>query len=258
MKKLKIIAGPCLAESKEILTQSIEHLLNICNKYNNIDFYFKASYKKANRTSAGSFTGAGDEIALQWFNDIRKEYKIKMLTDVHSTEEVQIASKSVDVLQIPAFLCRQTELLTSAGQTGLPVNIKKGQFIAPDDMKKAAEKIIIAGNKNVWLTERGTCFGYHDLVVDFRSLIIMREYGYPVIYDATHSVQQPSIGEQSGGNPQFIFPLAKAAITTGIDGIFFETHPNPNEAKSDSKTQISLADAEKFIDMVVNMWEFLL
>jgi 2-dehydro-3-deoxyphosphooctonate aldolase (KDO 8-P synthase) len=252
MNNLILIAGPCLAESKEMLIQSVEHLLNICSKYNNIDFYFKASYKKANRTSYSSVSGVGDSIALQWLGDIRKEYNIKVLTDIHSIEEVKLAKEYVDVLQIPAFLCRQTELLVEAGKTNFPVNIKKGQFVAPDDMKKAAEKITAIGNKNVWITERGTCFGYHDLVVDFRSLIIMKEYGFPVIYDATHSVQQPSIGEQSGGNPQFIFPLAKAAIAVGVDGIFFETHPNPLKAKSDSKTQIPLTDAGNFVNMIIN------
>lgn len=255
MKKMILIAGPCLAESKELLQQTVEHLLNICSKYKNIDFYFKASYKKANRTSYDSFAGVGDSIAIEWLGDIRKEYKVKVLTDIHSVEEVKNVAKYVDVLQIPAFLCRQTELLVTAGKTGLPVNIKKGQFLAPDDMKKAANKIKSIGNQNIWLTERGTCFGYHDLIVDFRSFIIMKEYGFPVIYDATHSLQQPSIGEQSGGNPQFIFPLAKAAVTVGVDGIFFETHPKPDEARSDSKTQIPLSEAEKFISMLMEIYK---
>ena len=254
MKKIKLIAGPCLAESKTMLVQTLEYLLNVCAKYENIDFYFKASYKKANRTSANSFVGVGDSIALQWFSDIRKEYKIKMVTDVHSPDEVEVVSKNVDVLQIPAFLCRQTELLTSAAMTGLPVNIKKGQFVAPDDMKKAAQKITNTGNNNVWLTERGTFFGYHDLVVDFRSMLIMKEYGFPVIYDATHSLQQPSIGEQSGGNPQFIFSLAKAAMTLGIDGIFFESHPDPKLAKCDSHTQIPLSKVDSFVEMIMKIY----
>lgn len=256
MEKLKLIAGPCLAESKEMLIICVEHLLNICSKYNNIDFYFKASYKKANRTSSNSFMGVGDNIALQWFNEIRKEYNVRMLTDVHTVDEVEIASKNVDVLQIPAFLCRQTELLIAAGKTTLPVNIKKGQFTTPDAMKKAAQKTLTAENNNIWLTERGTFFGYNDLVVDFRSLITMKEFGFPVIYDATHSVQKPSVGEQSGGNPQFIFPLAKAAVSLGIDGIFFETHPNPKNAKSDAETQLQLSDTEKFIEMIVNMYNY--
>jgi len=256
MEKLKLIAGPCLAESKEMLIQCVEHLLNICSKYDNIDFYFKASYKKANRTSGGSFAGVGDNVALQWFDEIRKEYNVKMLTDIHSVEEVESVSKCVDVLQIPAFLCRQTELLVAAAKTTRPVNIKKGQFTTPDAMKKAAEKVLATGNNNVWLTERGTFFGYNDLVVDFRSLIIMKEFGFPVIYDATHSVQKPSIGEQSGGNPQFIFPLAKAAISLCIDGIFFETHPEPKNAKSDSETQLPLSEAEKFIEMILNMYNY--
>lgn len=249
---MKIIAGPCLAESEKMLNETAEHLLKICDKYPQIEFYFKASYKKANRTSYNSFSGVGDEKALSWLGAIRERYGVKVLTDVHSVEETKIAAEYVDVLQIPAFLCRQTELITAAAQTGRIVNIKKGQFLAPDDMKKAANKVILAGSKKVWLTERGTCFGYHDLLVDYRGLLIMKEYGYPVIYDATHSLQQPSIGEQSGGLPQFIFPLAKAAVAVGVDGVFFETHPNPYEAKSDAATQLPLAQAEEFIDMLIN------
>jgi len=256
MENLKLIAGPCLAESKEMLTICVEHLLNICSKYDNIDFYFKASYKKANRTSSNSFMGVGDNIALQWFNEIRNKYNVRILTDVHTAEEADIVSKNVDVLQIPAFLCRQTELLVAAGKTSLPVNIKKGQFTTPDAMIKAAQKVLTTENNNVWLTERGTFFGYNDLVVDFRSLVTMQEFGLPVIYDATHSVQKPSIGEQSGGNPHFIFPLAKAAISLGIDGVFFETHPDPKNAKSDTETQLPLSDAEKFIEMIVNMYNY--
>jgi 2-dehydro-3-deoxyphosphooctonate aldolase (KDO 8-P synthase) len=247
MEKFIIIAGPCLAESEYMVMHTAETLRSVCSKYPNVDFYFKASYKKANRTSYNSFTGVGDKIALKWLEDVRNQLGVKVLTDVHSPEEASLAAQYVDVLQIPAFLSRQTELLVAVGNTGLVCNIKKGQFLAPDDMKKAAAKVESTGNSKIWLTERGTCFGYHDLVVDFRSLLIMQEYGYPVIYDATHSLQQPSIGEQSGGCPQFITPLAKAAVAIGVDGIFFETHPNPADAKSDAATQLPLADAEKFI-----------
>lgn len=253
MKKLKIIAGPCLAESEKMLKDTAEYLENICAKYSNIDFYFKSSYKKANRTSANSFSGVGDEKALKWLNDIRKHFNIKVLTDIHSPEEAMMAAEYVDILQIPAFLARQTEILVAAAKTGLTINIKKGQFMAPDDMQKASEKIAATGNNNIWLTERGTFFGYHDLVVDFRSLLIMRGIGYPVIYDATHSLQLPSIGEQSGGSPKFIPALARAAVAVGVDGVFFETHPDPQNAKSDSATQLPLKQAEKFISMLVEI-----
>jgi 2-dehydro-3-deoxyphosphooctonate aldolase (KDO 8-P synthase) len=236
-----------------MLKNTAEHLKNVCEKLPNIDFYFKASYKKANRTSANSFTGVGDEKALKWMNDISNQLQINTLTDVHSIEEVKIAAEYVNVLQIPAFLARQTELLVSAGNTGLPINIKKGQFMAPDDMQKAADKIAATGNRNIWLTERGTFFGYHDLVVDFRSLLLMKKTNFPVIYDATHSLQRPSINEQSGGFREFIPALARAAVATGVDGIFFETHPEPENAKSDSATQLPLAYSEKFISMLVEL-----
>ena len=253
MKKIIIIAGHCLAESEKMVKDTAEYLQNVCAKFANVDFYFKASYKKANRSSYSSFSGVGDEKALNWLNDIRKALNIKVLTDIHSVDEAKTASEFVDVLQIPAFLSRQTEILTAAANTGLTVNIKKGQFLAPDDMKKAADKVTVAGNDKVWLTERGTFFGYHDLVVDFRSMLRMREFGFPVIYDATHSLQLPSIGEQSGGTPEFVIPLARAAVSLGIDGIFFETHPDPKNAKSDAQTQLPLKQAEKFISMLIEI-----
>jgi 2-dehydro-3-deoxyphosphooctonate aldolase (KDO 8-P synthase) len=257
MKKFIIIAGPCLAESEKMLKDTAEYLQNVCAKYSNVDFYFKASYKKANRSSHTSFSGVGDEKALKWLNDIRKMFNIKVLTGIHSADEAKRAAEFVDVLQIPAFLSRQTEILAAAASTKLTVNIKKGQFLAPDDMKKAADKISTVGNDKIWLTERGTFLGYHDLVVDFRSLLRMKEYGYPVIYDATHSLQLPSIGEQSGGTPEFIIPLAKAAVSIGIDGVFFETHPDPRNAKSDAQTQLPLNLSEKFISMLVEINSFI-
>jgi 2-dehydro-3-deoxyphosphooctonate aldolase (KDO 8-P synthase) len=256
MKKLIIIAGPCLAESEKMVKDTAEYLQSICAKFPNINFYFKASYKKANRSSHSSFAGVGDEKALRWLDDIRKNFNLKVLTDIHSVDEAKITAEFVDVLQIPAFLSRQTELLVAAANTGLTVNIKKGQFLAPDDMKKAADKISATGNDKIWLTERGTFFGYHDLVVDFRSLLRMKKFGYPVIYDATHSLQRPSIGEQSGGTPEFIIPMAKAAISVGVDGIFFETHPDPPNAKSDAQTQLPLNLSEKFISMLIEMNSF--
>jgi 2-dehydro-3-deoxyphosphooctonate aldolase (KDO 8-P synthase) len=228
----------------------------VCRNHD-VDFYFKSSYKKANRTSVGSFTGIGDEKALNIIADAGAKYSVKTLTDVHTSEEVRFAANYTDVLQIPAFLCRQTELLTAAGKTRKTVNIKKGQFMAPEDMQKAADKVRSTGNEDIWLTERGTFFGYHDLVVDFRSLMAMRETGCPVIYDATHSVQQPSRGAQSGGRPEFIIPLARAAVAAGIDGIFFETHPDPPNAASDAASQLPLPQAKLFINEIMRINEII-
>ncbi|MFH1051111.1 MAG: 3-deoxy-8-phosphooctulonate synthase [bacterium] len=242
-----IIAGPCVVESKEMLNEIASELKNQCDKFG-FNLIFKASYKKANRTSLSSFTGIGDTQALTYLKEISEEFSLPVITDVHSVEEVQLASKYVDVLQIPAFLSRQTELLVEAGKSGKKINIKKGQFMAPEDMKKAAEKVASTGNKNIMLTERGYSFGYHDLIVDYRSLLIMKDFGYPVIYDATHSLQQPSVGEQSGGYPRFIPALARAAVAVGVDGIFFETHPNPSKAMSDSATQLPLTSVVDFLE----------
>lgn len=241
-----VIAGPCVVESREMLREIASELKSVCAELD-IDWIFKASYKKANRTSIKSFTGIGDEKALSFLKEVAEEFSVSVLTDVHSVEEVDLASKYVDVLQIPAFLSRQTELLVAVGKAGKRVNIKKGQFLAPEDMKKAVEKVESTGNKDIILTERGYAFGYHDLVVDFRSLVILKEFGYPVVYDATHSLQQPSVGEQSGGYPKFIPALARAASAVGVDGIFFETHPDPKNAKSDAATQLPLSKVRDFL-----------
>ncbi len=269
-----IIAGPCVVESKQLLKKTASTLKKICDKFG-FELIFKSSYKKANRTSVKSFTGIGDKKALTYLRDIGKEFGVKVLTDIHSVEDAKVAAEYVDVLQIPAFLCRQTDLLIAAGKTGKTVNIKKGQFMAPEDMKMAAEKVESSGNKNIMLTERGCTFGYHNLIVDFRALIIMSDFGYPVIYDATHSLQKPSIGtpsggtpsggtssggtpsggSQSGGTPRFIPALARAAVATGVDGIFFETHPNPPDAKSDSATQLPLALVESFLHDIKSISE---
>lgn len=253
-KKFFIIAGPCLVESKELLDEVASVLVPLSKKFN-FDFYFKGSYKKANRTSINSFTGIGDEKALKYLQDINEKYSVPTLTDIHSVSEVELAKNYVDVLQIPAFLSRQTELLIAAGETGKIVNIKKAQFMAPADMEKACAKLASTGNEKIWQTERGTFFGYNNLVVDFRSLLIMKKFGYPVVYDATHSLQQPSIGEQSGGYPEFIPPLARAAAAVGIDGLFFETHPDPKNAKSDSATQLPLEKAEGFVESILKIRE---
>jgi 2-dehydro-3-deoxyphosphooctonate aldolase (KDO 8-P synthase) len=252
-KRPIIIAGPCLVESRDVIMRVAETLATIAQKLP-ISLILKGSYRKANRTSAGSFQGIGDEAALELLNEAGRQIGAPTLTDIHADHEAALAAAYVDVLQIPAFLSRQTSLLEAAAKTGRTVNIKKAQFMAPDDMAKAAEKVTAAGGKHVWLTERGTSFGYHDLVVDFRSLVIMRQSGYPVIFDATHSVQQPSIGAQSGGKREFIPALARAAAAVGIDGIFFETHPDPSQAKSDAATQLPLEQAGVFLQTVLDYW----
>ncbi len=250
-----LIAGPCVVESLELLDRTAGVLTEICSGLN-VDFIFKSSYKKANRTSSSSFTGLGDEKALGYLKEIAVKYKVRVLTDIHSVEEASMAAQYVDILQIPAFLCRQTELLHAAAETGKPVNIKKGQFMAPDSMKSAVEKVRQKSSSEVWLTERGSSFGYHDLVVDYRSLVIMKSFGCPVLFDATHSLQKPSAGIQSGGSPEFTFPLARAAAAIGIDGIFFETHPDPKKALSDPATQLPLSDAAEFIKQISGVWNY--
>lgn len=246
------IAGPCLAESKEMLTEVAEELKAVSFDFD-VEIIFKASYRKANRTSWDSFSGVGDLIALEWLAEIGEKYEMKLLTDIHSVEEAKIAAKYVDYLQIPAFLCRQTDLLIAAGETGKWVNIKKGQFISAETAIKAAQKVVSTGNNQVMLTERGTFFGYNDLVVDFRSLKIIADSGFPIIYDATHSVQKPSITNESGGYPEMIPILAKAAVAVGVNGIFFETHPDPKNAKSDRETQLPLSLANKFVSDLITL-----
>jgi len=244
-----LIAGPCVVENEETTFTTAKAIKEITTELE-IPFIFKSSYKKANRTSLHSFMGIGDKEALDILLQIKNEFSVPVLTDVHTIEEVDLAANYVDVLQIPAFLCRQTDLLLAAGRTGKVVNIKKGQFLAPEDMKHAAEKILSTNNHRVMLTERGTTFGYHNLIVDMRSLVIMRELGFPVVMDATHSVQLPSKGNLTGGQPKFITPLAKAAIAIGIDALFFEVHPNPKEALSDAESQLPLSELR---DLLVDL-----
>lgn len=244
-----LIAGPCVVENENLLRQTAAEIKSITSTLQ-IPFIFKASYKKANRTSALSFTGIGDEKALKLLRDVGREFDIPVLTDIHLPSDAEIAAESVDVLQIPAFLCRQTELLLAAGKTGKAINIKKGQFLAPEDMKHAAEKVLSTGNKNILLTERGTTFGYHNLVVDMRSLVIMRQLGYPVVMDATHSVQLPSKGDKSSGQPVFIKYLAKAAAAVGIDALFLEVHPEPEKALSDAESQLPLSELKQLLEEI--------
>jgi len=241
-----LIAGPCVVENEKITLTTAEQIKKITLKLG-IQFIFKSSYKKANRTSIKSFKGIGDSEAIKILNRVKQELEIPLLCDVHSVEEIPILSECADVLQIPAFLCRQTELLVAAGETGKAVNVKKGQFLAPEDMRYAIEKIESTGNKKILLTERGSTFGYHNLVVDMRSLVIMKEFGYPVVMDATHSVQLPGSGGKTGGQPKFIKPLAKAAAAVGIDALFLEVHPDPAKALSDAESQLPLSELEKLL-----------
>jgi 2-dehydro-3-deoxyphosphooctonate aldolase (KDO 8-P synthase) len=237
---LAVIAGPCVVESRDLVLRVATELRRLSEAYG-IPLVFKSSYRKANRTSRDSFSGIGDDKALAILEEVRSQLQLPVVTDIHLPEEAKRAAEVVDMIQIPAFLCRQTDLLQAAGETGKAVNIKKGQFLAPEDMRFAVEKVTSTGNTNVLLTERGTTFGYHNLVVDMRSLVIMQQIGFPVILDATHSLQLP--GQQmdkSGGQPEFIGPIARAGVAAGCDGIFLETHPDPPSAKSDSATQLRL------------------
>ena len=241
-----LIAGPCVVENEKITFSTAEQIKSITSKLG-IPFIFKSSYKKANRTSLNSFKSIGDEAAIKVLADVKQKFDVPVLTDVHSIAEIAITVEVADVLQIPAFLCRQTELLLAAGQTGNAVNVKKGQFVAPDDMKYAVEKIESTGNKKILLTERGSTFGYNNLVVDMRSLVIMKEFGYPVVMDATHSVQLPGSGGKTSGQPKFIRPLAKAAAAVGIDALFLEVHPDPKNALSDAESQLPLSSLEELL-----------
>ncbi len=255
---LTLIAGPCVVESETLILTTAEQLATICQKLN-IQFIFKSSYKKANRTSIKGFTGLPFDEALAILEKVRNQLNVPVLTDVHTELEVPIVAEVADVLQIPAFLCRQTDLLRAAGRTGRAVNIKKGQFLAPADMAHAAEKVASTGNQNILLTERGTTFGYNNLVVDMRGLIIMAQTGYPVVYDATHSVQLPGgAGGASAGQPEFIPPLAKAAIATGVpSAVFMEVHPNPSQALSDAQTQLPLHQFELLATQLRNLYQFI-
>jgi 2-dehydro-3-deoxyphosphooctonate aldolase (KDO 8-P synthase) len=236
--ELFLIAGPCVIESEAHAMKMAEAISAVCRDLN-VPYIFKASYDKANRTSLHSFRGPGLTEGLRILGKVRESLNLPVLTDVHDASQATAAGEIVDVLQIPAFLCRQTDLLVAAAQTGRAVNIKKGQFVSPWDMRHAVKKIRESGNDRVSLTERGASLGYNNLVVDMRSLPVMREFA-PVIFDATHSVQLPSAGEQSGGQPQFIPVLSRAAVAAGVDGIFMEVHDDPPRAKSDGANALPL------------------
>lgn len=248
-----IIAGPCVAESEQICTEVAGTVNAICSKLQ-IPYIFKASYRKANRTRLDSFTGIGDEKSLQIIQKIKKDLDVPVLTDIHESDEAAMAVEYVDVLQIPAFLCRQTELLVAAAKTGKCVNVKKGQFLSPSAMQFAVNKIRESGNNNIMLTERGTTFGYSDLVVDYRGIKTMQQNNVPVILDVTHSLQQPNQASGvTGGMPELIETIAKAGIAVGVDGIFIETHPNPSKALSDGANMLPLNRLEELLTKLVSL-----
>ena len=248
-----LFAGPCVVESEDLVMEVAETVCGICKKLG-IPYVFKASYRKANRTSATSFTGLGDNTGLSIIKKVGEKYALPTVSDIHAHDEAAIAAQYVDVLQIPAFLCRQTDLLEAAAATGKVINVKKGQFLSGPSMKFAVEKIRNAGNDQILLTERGNSFGYTDLVVDYRNIPWMKEHGTPVVMDCTHSLQQPNqTSGVTGGNPQLIGTIAKAAIATGADGLFIETHPNPSVAKSDGANMLRLDLLENLLYQLVEL-----
>ncbi|MDB5229569.1 MAG: 2-keto-3-deoxy-D-manno-octulosonate-8-phosphate synthase [Chitinophagaceae bacterium] len=248
-----LIAGPCVVENEDMVMTIADKVYTICKRLE-IPYVFKASYRKANRTSSSSFTGIGDETALQILQKIKDKFHLPVTSDIHTAEEAKIAAQHVDILQIPAFLCRQTDMLLAAAETNKIVNVKKGQFISGEAMKFAVEKIQKAGNNKVMLTERGTTFGYQDLVVDYRNIPIMQAHNVPVIMDCTHSLQQPNqTSGVTGGNPQLIGTISKAAIASGADGLFIETHPDPSKAKSDGANMLKLELLERLLEQLVRV-----
>ena len=248
-----LIAGPCVVESEELVMEIADKVSAICQRLH-IPYVFKASYRKANRTSSGSFTGIGDDNGLSLIKKVGDTYHLPTTSDIHAHEEAAMAAAFIDILQIPAFLCRQTDLLMAAAETGKIVNVKKGQFLSGPSMKFAVDKIKKGGNENIMLTERGNTFGYQDLVVDYRNIPWMQEHKVPVIMDCTHALQQPNqTSGITGGNPQMIGTIAKAAIATGADGLFIETHPNPTVAKSDGANMLKLDLLEPLLEKLVKL-----
>lgn len=255
MMLFKLIAGPCAIESEEMAMDIAEKMKAITDKLR-IDYTFKGSFDKANRTSIHSKRGLGIDEGLRILQKVKNTYNIPVATDIHESWQAEPVGKVVDIVQIPAFLCRQTDLLVSAAKTGKCINIKKAQFLAPWDMKNCLQKVVESGNSNVMLCERGTSFGYNTLVVDMTGLVEMKKFGYPVIFDATHSVQKPGgKGDATGGNREYVEYLAKAAIAVGVDGLFMETHQNPDEAWSDGPNMVKLDDMEELLTKLVKVYE---
>ncbi|MDH5173972.1 MAG: 3-deoxy-8-phosphooctulonate synthase [Elusimicrobiota bacterium] len=252
-RPLVLIAGPCVIESEDQVRKTVKGLKEIAKEIK-IPFIFKSSYDKANRTSIKSYRGPGLKKGLEILEKVKREFDIPLLVDVHRIEEVKSVSEVADILQVPAFLCRQTDLVISIARTGKPVNVKKGQFLAPWDMKNVIEKIESTGNKKILLTERGSCFGYNNLVVDMKSLPIMRSFGYPVVFDATHSVQKPGgKGTTTGGEREYVSSLAQAAVATGIDGLFLEVHPQPEKALSDGPNMVKLNEVKELLEKLIRI-----
>jgi 2-dehydro-3-deoxyphosphooctonate aldolase (KDO 8-P synthase) len=252
-RPLFLIAGPCVIENERLVLETAESLIRITEPLG-LPLIFKSSYDKANRSSVASFRGPGMKEGLRILHKVKESLHLPVLSDVHSPEEAAEAADVLDVLQIPAFLCRQTDLLTAAANTGRPVNVKKGQFMAPWDMGSVVEKVASGGNRQILLTERGVSFGYNNLISDMRSIVIMKSYGYPVIFDATHSVQLPGgAGNASGGQREFVAPLARAAVAAGCDGLFMEVHPDPDHAPSDGPTMVPLKALSELLEPVVRI-----
>lgn len=248
-----LLAGPCVIEGEDMALRIAEKIKGITDRLG-IPYAFKGSYRKANRSKIDSFTGIGDEKALKILGKVAKEFDVPVVTDIHQAQEAAMAAEYVDVLQIPAFLCRQSDLLEAAARTGKIVNIKKGQFLSPEAMKFAAQKVVDSGNNNVMLTERGTTFGYQDLIVDYRGIPIMQQFGFPVVVDCTHSLQRPNQSAGvTGGQPEMIETIAKAAIAVGADGLFMETHPVPAQAKSDGANMLALDLLEPLLEKLVRL-----
>jgi len=254
---LCLIAGPCVIEDEDTVFYTAQRLKEMCSELN-IPFIFKSSYDKANRTSLGSFRGPGIDRGLRILSEVKSRFQLPILSDVHSVDEVKPASEVLDVLQIPAFLCRQTDLILAASRTGKTVNIKKGQFLAPWDMKNIIDKCTSTGNRNVFVTERGTSFGYNNLVVDIRSFPILRSFGFPVVFDVTHSLQLPGgKGICSGGQREFAEPLARSAVAAGVDGLFMEVHPEPDKALCDGPNMLSLDQLPQLLKVTKNIHELI-
>lgn len=255
MSKFILIAGPCVIESEELCMKVAKEVKGICERLD-LDYYFKASFDKANRTSISSYRGPGIEEGLRILKKVKDEVGVKVVTDIHEPWQASKAAEVCDMLQIPAFLCRQTDLLVAAAKTGKLINVKKAQFLAPWDMKNVVNKLEEAGNKNIMLCERGSTFGYNTLVVDMSGIYEMKKFGYPVVYDATHSVQKPGgKGSSTGGNREYIEPLAKAAVAAGADNLFFEVHPDPDSALSDGPNMVKLDEFEDLLKRIIKVYD---